>query len=514
MPRRSPLYLLLLAGALVALTTWLTVTVYAGRADMVTFPDAPEAPLVPESRPSTPSAAALPPEAREVRLRIELEPKARLVVAEEAALPLVVSDGVATLPAQVEALAGIWAAPRREPSNGKSLVRIRLPDGTTLLRVVSHRGDDVLPLSVVLTSGVAFAGIVRDERGVPLPGAMLTCDGVTTTSDDEGKFAITLARGGSGVPLLVHAPGKADTWLPLELSRAPSEPIAVVVGESAAVRVRVAGPERAGEGVLVALPGPEVDTRLLRYPFWQQAQVPFVLGADGTATLTGLPKGARIRLQVRHPGLLVAEAPIVRVESGTETVLVTATAVPTLRGKVVDAHGEPLVNALVTTRVPDSDLPTATGAWLLPRGAGVASLAWALTDAKGTFAVARVQDGKRGSLVRVVANGCFGLEVQIADLRGDLEHEFALPARESSASGDPELAFTLAARGRRVTCTLVEQGRTQRSFTASDAEPVVVPLREKCVVAVRTEIDGKAESSRSWHGLAVRGRTPLVLEDP
>ena len=515
MPRRSPLYILLLASLLVGLVAWLTVTVYAGgRADFE-FPGEPDSPLAQELPGFVAQPLTAGKDAKEVHLRVEIHPTARLLGEDTTTLPVRVRDGDREISARVEAIAGAYVGARRPDGPGRTLFKITLADGAQLWRVSNHgafvEGSEI---PITLTPASSFRGIVRDEQGRPVPNAELVCDSCTTTSDRDGRFELALPRGGVGIPLLVRASGKADAWQQLDLVQTSNEPVAVAVSESEPVLVRVAGPAREGVGQVIVLPGSEVDTRVLRYPFWQQAAQPFVLDSAGSCTLVGLPKGVALRIVVSHPGLLVRVPADLRVGiNSSEPLLVVAEAAATLRGRVLDAQRRPIPGAMITSRGSDADLPRADLSWLLPPLAALAEVSSATSDARGYFALARRHTYKGESLVRVVASGCLGLEVKVADARNDLDHEFALPSRGAEASGAPTLALALATRGRKVSCTLVEKGRHLRNLTGSDSEPLLIALREPCLVDLRAEVDGGASTAKSWFGLAVMGRTALVLDD-
>lgn len=141
--------------------------------------------------------------------------------------------------------------------------------------------------------------VVADEDGRPVAGAMLLAGAsadaggfalAETTSDADGRFALTLARWGQG-GLRAQAPGFAPLRVGLNDLPAPDQEIELRLlrGASLAGLVVAAEDERPIAGVSVRLVHEHDDTRFFPPP-------PAVTGPDGRYEIQGLLAGSAVAI--------------------------------------------------------------------------------------------------------------------------------------------------------------------------------------------------------------------------
>ena len=221
-------------------------------------------------------------------------------------------------------------------------------------------GNPKSPIAArVVDRDLDLHGIVVDGQGQPVAGARLTTftlpwmratllpdlsqwteevAGPGTTSSADGRFAIRVARH-SRWNLRATAPQHAARVLALVSA---GERVRIVLGESAALRVRVADP--GGSPVANATVG------LARLPEkgGTYAAMRGVTDAQGHAVFRGLPTDNEITLYASHPQHGVTMAKTTLKGQGEQTLDMSIRAGAVIRGAVVDeATGAPVSGARV-----------------------------------------------------------------------------------------------------------------------------------------------------------------------
>ncbi len=104
--------------------------------------------------------------------------------------------------------------------------------------------DDAVDLVLELETGRRKEGVVRDDRGVPLPGARVSCSNGAVTTDLAGRFELVNAvevgyRRAWGERYTVSAPGFADRTLYVRSDEPSDKTLEVSLGRSGRLVVRV-----------------------------------------------------------------------------------------------------------------------------------------------------------------------------------------------------------------------------------------------------------------------------------
>lgn len=242
------------------------------------------------------------------------------------------------------------------------------------------RRDVTLPpgrpgqLDVVLDAGVRAHGVVVDARGEPVSGAELELrrqeqpgDGMMfsyggeegegpdadAASDPAGRFAFTDLASGRYV-LSASAPGHAAATLPgIEVSEGASalDLGKVELGAAVSITGRVVdgrGQPVAGADVF-ALTGEDAEMPMLRWVL-PGREPTTATGADGAFAIADRGAGERVTVAARRGGYTSASAVGV-VAPNEEPVVITLREASDLRGRVVDARGEPVAGARVALSV-------------------------------------------------------------------------------------------------------------------------------------------------------------------
>jgi hypothetical protein len=492
MVRRTSLHLLGVGGILAALSTYLTIEVISrGSSAPITLPAS-----VGEVLAELPGPGSDAPAASRIRVTIDLrlravleapaegEPRLRLVGVE--------GGGERELDGMRAAFAAGPAAAESSTRrfSGRQLARFETLHGFTLYRVVQVPDPPPATIDEVRwVDPVAVSGRVWQEDGSPLAGATIWCSGQEERSDGEGRFRFPSASGGPGVPIAVEAPGWASQMRILDLES--DAELEFRLQRAARLRVQFASQATSSNVAQVfVLPGGERDSQSLQWPFFLQAvRGGAALGADGSATIDGLPRDVALRVLVVDPLAPCPEAARVQLRGELTQVTVQGLTVPSLRGRVLDEAGAPLAGAWVTAQPsPASIHEFQDDGWLLPPAAFLAGTAQARSAADGSFAVGRLH-GRSGCTVRAASAGRAAATIEVKDRRADLTHDFVLPAAAPAApAGLPALRFHLP-RGE---CSVRVQrdGAPLTGWTAWGPDaPFVVPLRVPVLADVTVTVD-------------------------
>lgn len=223
---------------------------------------------------------------------------------------------------------------------GPGVLRLRVSAPGYATQTLFSMGRSAI--RVVLAPAATIAGVVHDSAGFTRGGAEIIVAGSgiwpprSQRSDSDGTFVI------SDVP-----PGVYEVWARDGMQRSPAEAgielragdveyrtLRMIEGES--VVGRVLTPD--GEAI------PDVDVLLSD---GAQALAPIRTSTDGTGTFSLealLPVPFARTLLFSHPGYLAQERSL---PSGESSITVVMTRGATVRGRVLDADGNPVANATV-----------------------------------------------------------------------------------------------------------------------------------------------------------------------
>ncbi len=516
--RQAPSHRLLVAAALLlaGLAAYEGITLAAARPESAfAFPG--DVAVVGDL---APAAAELRAEdAAVVAVTIAITPRARLrLPAELPACRVFVGDGEVT-DATTSWVAGsaTWSLGEVPQSGDQQLLAVEVA-GRRTLRLVTLR--DPSPLIVRLGGDASVGGTIVDSDGHAVRGARVWLGGETVVSDDEGRFSAHVMAG-TGLPVVVRAPGFASAALVLDVTGGLVDSVRFVLREAAEVRVRLLGPMPAGGSARVfVLPGGDPTTSdEAQYPYFMQALEGGVpMSARGVAVLSDLPVDARVRVAVEHAGLASGTAPTAITRTRALDLTVAAVATPKLSGRIRMEDGAACVGALVVSasgaldagaRPPAASLALPPLAYWLPSGA-------VHTAADGSFALAR-RHGTEPGVLLVGAEGHVVLEMAVrADAR-DLEIELPLPCAAQTTL--PRAARTTAPRLElqapegRYDVRIAEVGRAPRPVVRwQGGASFFIPMRERVLADVSIQIedrDGVRMIQRP--GVAVLADVPLVL---
>lgn len=242
------------------------------------------------------------------------------------------------------ALAGFDVAPR---ARGLAMIEVAVGTGI-LLRQVGVDPEVLRPTRIGAPAVVV--GTVTNGDGAPLVGATVWLgarDGAgqrrTFLSDEQGRFEAE-APSGTGVPLVVSAPGHATSWRAIDVLHGML-PVPVLLQPGIDLTVQLAGLGVAVERARAyVVPVARVATGVAQWPFFLQELAGGAAFDDaGRAMVVGLPAHGEVAVVVRHP-LVPAGAPVAvpldRLRGPVVVPLAVASEQRVLR--VVDERGEPL----------------------------------------------------------------------------------------------------------------------------------------------------------------------------
>lgn len=343
---------------------------------------------------------------------------------------------------------------------GRHLVRFELADGSACCRDVVLRDDvtaelDYGPRRVV-------GGRVLDARREVVADAVvwageIAADGSlrTVRTDGDGRFELDVPAG-TGVPIVVRAPGNASTWRRIEVG--PDGALGLSIRLASAARMELV------LGAVVAdatrgrfwLGAAQADAGLTDYPFFLATlEGRDRFDAAGRAALDDLPEHCEITCGAIHPEALAGEPKtIVTGRRHARPVVLTMTPAQSLSGSVVDAASSPAAGVEVR----------------IAGGAPVRS------DANGGFRVA--WSGDREALVELRPDRGAGLRVDARALSAG--GTVRLPPPEVATGEPTELVLRVPEPGVRWRARLA--GRSWQevaqggSFTVLRAGPELVDV--------------------------------------
>jgi len=388
------------------------------------------------------------------RVVVEVVRRGRVVPPAPVA-PLEVRSRGELLPAEVSVVAGIGTGWLQSTSTrGFQLVRVVRTDGTVLWRR-SFRNSSKELVGVDCEDPAVIRGRVIDDRGLPVPGATLWSgvgereSMVFVRTDEEGRFRIE-TPGGSGIPLVVQAPGKSSNARfvdrypvpgqsidPVEdplgtgigVVAGPAEPEELFVlrpGATLNVTVSAVGLDGSGGAVAVMPVAAGGDTTVLEYPFF----LPVVSGmkpldASGNVELAGLPRGATLDAVVVHPHASQPQVARVELKGVRSQVVVPMVGGEHVEGMLVDPNGAPLAGARVQAwRGSEAATRQLDSAWLLPPELASRGNTIARTGADGRFSLAVPGTGK--PQIAVVAGGRWGVTMELTSLPWSMDEPMVM----------------------------------------------------------------------------------------
>ncbi len=428
--------------------------------------------------------------------------------------------GTTLVPAEVSWVAGSAALPGARILKGRQLVRFRLPGGQDIYRVVFLRRPDRDIEASWLGSGDYQGQVVGADQS-PLAGASVWLAGKRAETDAEGRFHIPDLPLGSGLPLVIRAPGHAGTFRVLDLTRARGgrdparNTFALAPGVDLQVRF-MAPVEDLAKGAVFVQPeagqGDE-DTRLLHQPFFMQAiegGVP--LDKDGLATVKGLPEDCRVQISVWHPDTLVRQKPVVQLrhhEQGPARASIHGDKAALLVGKV-RSGSQPVSGAWLVSHGAGEAAPWWPGVHLLPPFlyfGGTVPMGHAITAADGSYRLPLPIPAR----IRVTAPEHLGLALEV---RAPGERHLVLP--RPAAKDDPRLRLRFARPGGRTFRLHVKNGtgREQESLLLKDTDDYAQPLAARVLADIHVEVRERDGKVLHWDfpNLVVQGLVELPMD--
>lgn len=371
--------------------------------------------------------------------------------------------------AEVAAMAGIGTGWLQSTSTrGFQLVRVVRTDGTVLWRRVFRNSSKEL-VGVDCEDAAVLRGRVIDDRGLPIPGATIWSGVgerdtmVFARSDEDGRFRME-TPGGSGIPLVVTAPGKASNARFVDRYPVPGqdiEPVEDPLGTGIGVPAGPAVPEElfvlrpgasiavtatavgldGSKGTVAVMPvAAGGDTTVLEYPFF----LPVVAGmqpldASGSAELAGLPRGCTLDVVVVHPHASQPQVARVELKSMRGQVVVPMATGDVVEGSLVDPNGAPLADARVQAwRGSEAATRQLESSWLLPPELAARGNTIARSDAEGRFVLAVPGTGK--PQIAVVAQGRWCVTMELPSVPWSMEEPMVM--RPNDTKDLPALRIT------------------------------------------------------------------------
>ena len=198
--------------------------------------------------------------------------------------------------------------------------------------VVSLGEGEEQRVTVQLREGAGIRGVVVDQEGRPVPDVGVLASGSNHhgRSDSEGQFKLGGFEEGQRLHLYVHHPDYDLETRP-QVTAGQEEPVRIVVAARESYRGRVVS--AAGE----RLPHFTLDGQRFSHPDGHFEVKLKAIQAQETS---------RVLVTVEAPGhqTLVKEAPADQLELGTLVLEVA----PRVKGRVIDASGSPVGNAVVS----------------------------------------------------------------------------------------------------------------------------------------------------------------------
>jgi protocatechuate 3,4-dioxygenase beta subunit len=280
-------------------------------------------------------------------------------------------------------LAGLEAGRYRVTAEKEGLVQ-KTP---VTLDVADDAENRVAP--IVLEAGAAVAGIVRNTRGEPIPGAdvdVATEGGGPgeVTTDAAGKFRVAGLSAGKSVMIFASANGFG---LKQANATPPAEDISIVLDTTGTVRGRVVDADSNSAILDFSLSRSESRAS------GGQAVMGFYMGdeprsfhsEDGSFELSGVPAG-RWSIRAEAPGYRPAEVSAIEIGAAEtkEGVVLSLKRGGTVSGRVLDAARG--------SAVPNASLSWRTGAPVF--GFGGRGQRQTATDADGRFTFDALPEGK------------------------------------------------------------------------------------------------------------------------
>ncbi|MGE3172276.1 MAG: hypothetical protein AB7O97_06580 [Planctomycetota bacterium] len=504
--RRAPVTILLLLGTavLVAAVLW-----WQSRTPSLLPPDWGDGGSTPTNPGPAPGAPARAPHddapkdegtpRGTVRVWVEVQVDAELRPAPPDVV-VVTRSGLA-VPAEAEIVAGepeSWPRPRAP--EGPALVRVRLDGADWYRRAVRDAGT----LHVEFGELQPVRGRAVDDRGEPIAGVRVWSGAALdqeVETDLDGRFEV-FAPAGHGVPFVARKDGLAWKVVFAEVLQGGSPPVSFVLRPEVPLQVQAVGLQSVLAHAKVALvPVDERDTELQAFPFFFRELIAATgldatgLDATGRQLVRGLPRGAVVGVALQGPRMLRTPAVPVKLTGERHDVEVGARPTrvePTVRGRVVDARGAAVRDALVWAWQPGGGIrASGLGPALLPCWVAAPGVVVGRTGVDGAFELALPGD-REVALGAAVADGPW-VERRWRGAPRD-EVRLVLPA-EVEAPARLEVPPPAAGTDWEVRVDPCTDGRFVQ--VAPDA-PFVVEL-PPCVGDVRVRIaEGASWSSPRW----------------
>jgi protocatechuate 3,4-dioxygenase beta subunit len=393
-------------------------------------------------------------------------------------------------------------------ASGTAWISVAAPErATAIVRVDVPAGRGTLRTRVTLQPGRLIHGVVRDEDGTAVGGAVVAtrvgaspAAGSTSTAQD-GTFAVLVPA--DDVILRATAPGLVGAEV--GVASGSNDDVELVLGRGR----MIAGVVRDEEGKPVA--GAIVRGLSPVHEMFESTA-----NAEGTFTLRGIPAVPLEVLAIAGSGL----SEPVAVAGGTASVENLEVIVPTvgwIRGVVVDAEGEPLANAAVHA-APDLRARMGQRATTVGRGRLIA-----IADDEGNFSMKGLRPGRYA--LRAVGADEAGVDpgtrepthaatgqadVVVRRLRGG-----AITGRVVGADGGPALDYRLRVDTGPVVAVRDREGRFLVEAVAAGQHVVTIDGRGiggfvLDDVAVRESAKTDVGELRDDGGRRLRGR---VVDD-
>ena len=396
---------------------------------------------------------------------------------------------------------------------GLSVVRVSgrgIPGSLREVRLRRSKGE-VLNIDYGIPG--TMIGTVFDAAGEPLEGVSVTCDGLRTTTNEDGLFYYPEVAGGTNLILTLEKEGFARLFQvvgvgalrPMSKDRYKfrMRPEAIL---EVAVSSAVGGP---GPTQLILLPA---NTLLARdFPWWEVSPIEVTPGQG--VEIRGLPP-VKVALRTFHPGAIAKPSDRrINLRAGTRTVeRIQLEPGPLLRGVVRDEQGRVVPGARVRLEAPDrvaammlhlKEMPNFLETEVVPTFP--VSEQETVTDAYGRYVLSDWTSMSRGLYLSAEsADGeLWAGRIVREGGEGDREFDLVLEQREEPV-GELEIEFPGRVQG-----TPVEV-----AVNGEPIDPGVVPLGE----ALRLEELGQGtwHLRGVWNGIDLfegRGYREVRLED-
>ena len=149
-----------------------------------------------------------------------------------------------------------------------------------------------------------ISGRVLSTQGVPVAGALVYATGVTTTTDGNGAFSLSVKAESEDLELLVKASGFALFHTPLSLESLHTEIIARLEPPRVAI-VRVVGED--GKPIRLATVHGRIPFAAA-YSALERADFLATTDQDGIAVIRDIPADGALIAEVRPPGMVPGQS--------------------------------------------------------------------------------------------------------------------------------------------------------------------------------------------------------------